>query len=133
MKGSNWIPADSFPTRITSEYLTQLFESVAAANINILRVWGGGVYETDIFYELADQKGIMIWQDMMFSCALYPGDEVFLGNVEEEIYQQVYIVLTYEKNILSYKMLNWFIIVNSDILVFTIYLPTFTTYHLLIK
>lgn len=59
--------------------------------MNMLRVWGGGNYETDIFYELADQMGILIWQDLMFACALYPADETFLSSVVVEVTQQVHI------------------------------------------
>ncbi|CAF0800471.1 unnamed protein product [Didymodactylos carnosus] len=70
IKGSNWIPADSFQERITQEYLEVLLKSAAEANINMLRVWGGGLYEKKEFYELADQLGIMIWQDFMFSDSL---------------------------------------------------------------
>jgi beta-galactosidase/beta-glucuronidase len=70
IKGSNWVPADAFQERITRGYLEMLLTSTAEANINMLRVWGGGVYEKDDFYELTDQLGIMIWQDFMFSDSL---------------------------------------------------------------
>ena len=57
--------------------------------MNMLRVWGGGIYENDIFYDLCDEKGILIWQDFMFACAMYPGDEDFLQNVQQEAFDQV--------------------------------------------
>lgn len=59
--------------------------------MNMLRVWGGGVYETDKFYELADKMGLLIWQDLMFACALYPTDEGFLNSVAQEVTQQVWL------------------------------------------
>ncbi|MFN2532451.1 MAG: glycoside hydrolase family 2 protein [Pyrinomonadaceae bacterium] len=83
-KGANWIPADSFPTRITREKYRQLLESVRDTNMNMLRVWGGGIYESNDFYELCDEMGILIWQDFMFGCSLYPGDQAFLDNVRHE-------------------------------------------------
>jgi beta-mannosidase len=89
-KGSNWIPADSFPTRISDEYLNSLLGSTAAAHQNMLRVWGGGFYEEDRFYELCNQYGILIWQDMVFSCSVYPFDDPeFLENVRVEIAENV--------------------------------------------
>ncbi|CAK9253539.1 unnamed protein product, partial [Sphagnum jensenii] len=88
-KGSNWIPANVLPELVTKEYLRQLLESAKEANMNMLRVWGGGIYELDEFYELADELGIMIWQDFMFACALYPTDANFLKSVDVEIVQQV--------------------------------------------
>lgn len=89
MKGANYIPSDSFIHRVDDARLEQEFASVVSANMNMLRVWGGGVYQTKRFYELADQNGVLIWQDFMFACTLYPGDEAFLNNVKEEATQQV--------------------------------------------
>lgn len=89
-KGSNWIPADSFPTRITDEHLETLIRDTAVTHQNMLRVWGGGFYEEDRFYDLCDRHGILIWQDMIFSCAVYPlNDEDFVQNLEVEILQNV--------------------------------------------
>lgn len=87
-KGANWIPCDSLPQRQTREHLDRLLDSAARANMNMLRVWGGGQYESDAFYELCDEKGILIWQDMMFSCSLYPATPQFLENVEQEVRYQ---------------------------------------------
>ena len=76
-KGANWIPADSFPTRITLEKYRWLLKSAADSNMNMLRVWGGGIYESDDFYNLADEMGILVWQDFMFACSMYPGTPEF--------------------------------------------------------
>ncbi|XP_070804532.1 beta-mannosidase [Pituophis catenifer annectens] len=89
MKGSNWIPADSFTDKVNSKMLRLLLQSTVDANMNILRVWGGGLYEQDEFYEICDELGIMIWQDFMFACALYPTNQDYLDSVRTEITQQV--------------------------------------------
>ncbi|XP_066487821.1 beta-mannosidase-like [Tiliqua scincoides] len=89
MKGSNWIPADSFQDRVTSKTLQLLLQSVVDANMNALRVWGGGIYEQDEFYDICDELGIMIWQDFMFACALYPTDQSYLNSIRAEITHQV--------------------------------------------
>ncbi len=88
-KGANWIPADALPSRCTSERLEELLSSAVDANMNCLRVWGGGRYEAERFYELCDEKGILVWQDFMFACALYPSEPGFLANVEAEVRHQV--------------------------------------------
>src|SRR6266568_5216967 len=71
-KGGNWIPADSFPTRITREKYRELLQSVRDTNMNMVRVWGGGIYESNDFYDLCDELGILVWQDFMFACSMYP-------------------------------------------------------------
>lgn len=88
-KGANYIPQHSFQNKIGTKQYNQLLDDVVNANMNTLRVWGGGIYEADEFYELCDEKGIMIWQDFMFACAMYPGDSSFLNNVQEESVQNV--------------------------------------------
>jgi beta-mannosidase len=89
-KGSNWIPADSFPTHLTDEHMEHLIHSAAESHQNMLRVWGGGFYEEDRFYDLCDRYGILVWQDGIFSCSIYPLDEPeYLENVKVEIYQNV--------------------------------------------
>lgn len=88
-KGGNWIPADSFPSRITKERYRQLISSVRDTNMNMLRVWGGGIYESDDFYDLCDEMGILVWQDFMFACSMYPGDPEFLENVRQEAIDNV--------------------------------------------
>jgi beta-mannosidase len=88
-KGGNWIPSDSFPTRITPEKYRYMLQSVRDSNMNMLRVWGGGIYEADEFYELADELGILIWQDFMFACSMYPGNQEFLDSVRAEAIDNV--------------------------------------------
>lgn len=88
-KGANWIPLDALPSRQTPERYRQLLEDAVAANMNMIRVWGGGMYEHDIFYELCDELGLLVWQDLMFACALYPSTPEFLADVELEIVDQV--------------------------------------------
>lgn len=83
-KGANHIPGDSFITEMTRERYRHEIESAALANMNMLRIWGGGIYEQHDFYELCDEYGIMVWQDFMFACSMYPGDAAFLNNVREE-------------------------------------------------
>jgi beta-mannosidase len=85
MKGANWIPADNFLPRVTKEKYRELLTEAKNANMNMLRVWGGGVYEDDEFYRLCDSLGIMVWQDFMFACAMYPGDSAFTDNVVHEV------------------------------------------------
>jgi len=89
MKGANYIPQNIFLPEVTLEDREQLLNDVVDANMNMLRVWGGGVYEDDAFYELCDEKGILVWQDFMFACAMYPGDDAFLDNVKQEAIENV--------------------------------------------
>ncbi len=89
-KGANWIPANSIITRLTPERLEHLIRSSAEANMNMLRVWGGGYYESDAFYDLCDHYGILVWQDFGFACAPYPlGDEDYRENVHAEVVENV--------------------------------------------
>ena len=88
-RGANYIPQHSFLTVPTDSSYRELISQAVAANMNMLRVWGGGVYERDIFYSLCDQHGIMVWQDFMFACAMYPGDSTFLRNVATEATEQL--------------------------------------------
>ena len=89
-KGSNWIPADSFPTRITAEHLEALIRSAAETHHNMLRVWGGGFYEDERFYDLCDRYGILVWQEFIFSCSVYPLDDPgFLENVRAEVVENI--------------------------------------------
>lgn len=89
-KGADWIPADSFPARLTPERYERWIRDSAAANMNMLRVWGGGYYEDESFYDLCDRYGILVWQDFMFACAAYPLDEPeFLQNVRLEVEEAI--------------------------------------------
>ena len=83
-KGANYIPIDHFTPRAGPAEYRALFEAATAANMNMLRVWGGGIYEEDRFYHLADEYGVLIWQDFMFAIGMFPGDSAFLDNVRRE-------------------------------------------------
>ncbi len=89
MKGANYIPQDVFLPRVKPEQYDTLLQRVHDAGMNMLRVWGGGVYEDDRFYELCDSLGILVWQDFMFAGTVYPWDEAFLTNVEAEADEQL--------------------------------------------
>lgn len=89
MKGANYIPQDNFIPRVTEERYKHILQSAVDANMNMLRVWGGGIYENDIFYDLCDEMGLLVWQDFMFACAMFPGDEAFLENVKHEAVDNV--------------------------------------------
>ncbi|MEV1332073.1 glycoside hydrolase family 2 protein [Micromonospora costi] len=88
-RGVNWIPDDVFPTRVTRARLAERLTQAADANVNLLRVWGGGRYESDDFYDLADERGLLVQQDFLFACAAYPEEEPFRGEVEAEAREQV--------------------------------------------
>jgi beta-mannosidase len=88
-KGGDYIPQDIFPARVSKDQIRKMVEDMEKANFNMVRVWGGGYYPDDYFYELCDEKGIMVWQDFMFACAMYPGDEDFLANVKKEFDYQI--------------------------------------------
>lgn len=89
IKGTNWIPADSFSPRITKEKYRKLIKDSKEANMNMIRIWGGGMYEDDEFYKACDENGILVWQDFMFAGSFYPSDADFLNNVKEEVRDQV--------------------------------------------
>ncbi|MGK5674750.1 glycoside hydrolase family 2 protein [Micromonospora sp. URMC 106] len=89
VRGINWIPDDAFPTRITRDRLARRLGQAADANINLLRVWGGGRYESDDFYDLADELGLLVQQDFLFACAAYPEEEPFRAEVAAEAAEQV--------------------------------------------
>ncbi len=84
-KGANWIPADTFVTRLTEADYRRLIEAARDVHMNMLRVWGGGIYEPDIFYDVCDELGICVWQDFMFACSTYPTyDADFMNSVKAE-------------------------------------------------
>lgn len=87
-KGANWIPCSAYENAQTPARYRDLLESAAAANMNMIRVWGGGQYEKDCFYEICDELGLMVWQDFMFACGNFPGCD-FLDNVRAEAEHQV--------------------------------------------
>jgi beta-mannosidase len=89
MKGANYIPQDNFAPRVTKEQYKALIDDAKAVHMNMLRVWGGGIYENQIFYDLCDEAGILVWQDFMFACAMYPGENEFFENVKQEAIDNV--------------------------------------------
>jgi len=89
MKGANVVPPDNFLPRVSDSTYFFLVENAKKANMNMLRVWGGGVYFDDAFYEACDANGILVWQDFMFACSMYPGDEKFVENVKQEVIDNV--------------------------------------------
>lgn len=88
-KGANYIPNDVFLPRVSQDDYRKVIEDAVAANMNMIRIWGGGIYENDIFYELCDEMGIMVWQDFMFACSMFPGNDEFLENVRQEAVQNI--------------------------------------------
>jgi len=89
-RGSNWVPADCMTGRLTDEKYFQLIKSAADANFNMLRVWGGGIYEKDCFYEYCDRMGILVWQEFMFACSEIPEDNLeFIQEITKEAEYQV--------------------------------------------
>ncbi len=84
-RGANWIPADALHGRITRDGVRGLLQSAVDAHMNMIRIWGGGRYEPDWFYDLCDEMGLMVWQDFMFACNLYPSTPDFLGEIDVEV------------------------------------------------
>ncbi|UOQ68591.1 beta-mannosidase [Hymenobacter volaticus] len=89
MKGANYIPQDNFLPRVNKARYEHVINTAVTSNMNMLRVWGGGIYENDLFYDLCDEKGIMIWQDFMFACAMVPPLETHKQNIYEEAVENV--------------------------------------------
>ncbi|WP_432932889.1 glycoside hydrolase family 2 protein [Microbispora sp. CA-135349] len=88
-KGANWIPDDHFLTRVDRERITRRVDQAVAANMNMLRVWGGGIYESDDFYDVCDERGVLVWQDFPFACAFYSEEEPLRSEVEAEARENV--------------------------------------------
>lgn len=88
-KGANYIPQDNFLPRVTPELYEKTILDAANVNMNMLRIWGGGIYENDLFYELCDRYGILVWQDFMFACSLYPAEGELLENIRQEAIDNV--------------------------------------------
>ena len=89
MKGANYIPNDIFAARVTDEMYQKVIHTSKISNFNMLRIWGGGIYENDRLYDLCDENGILVWQDFMFACAMFPGDAAFQDNVKQEATQNI--------------------------------------------
>jgi len=113
-RGANLIPFHHFPSKVSrDDYLFYLLK-VKEANMNMVRVWGGGIYESELFYRLCDSLGIMVWQDFMFAGTMYPANDNFLQAVNEEITQQIIrirhhpsLVLWCGNNEISEAWHNW--------------------------
>ena len=88
-KGVNWIPDDPFPHRVSKEQYAQKIHDLYSVEVNAIRVWGGGIYESDDFYDLCDELGIIVWQDFLFACAAYPETPAMFAEVEEESHQAI--------------------------------------------
>ena len=88
-KGADYIPQDIFPARVTDSMIVDMVDVMAESNFNMVRVWGGGYYPDDVFFERCDELGIMVWEDLMFACAMYPGDDVFIENITREFEYQI--------------------------------------------
>jgi beta-mannosidase len=88
-KGANWVPASSFVGAIPDDTYRDLLTRAVDANMNMIRVWGGGIYEYDVFYDECDRLGLLVWQDFMFACAPYPEEKAFLDNIRAEAAEQV--------------------------------------------
>jgi beta-mannosidase len=88
-KGADYIPQDIFPSRVSDDKLRDMVKQMTASHFNMVRIWGGGYYPDEAFYNACDEAGIMIWQDFMFACAMYPGSPEFLRNVKEEVSYQL--------------------------------------------
>ncbi|MBP0461603.1 glycoside hydrolase family 2 protein [Streptomyces bomunensis] len=88
-RGVNWIPDDCFPARLTRQRVSDRLDQAVAAGVNLVRVWGGGLYESDDFYALADEKGLLVWQDFPFACAAYPEEQPLRGEVAAEARENV--------------------------------------------
>lgn len=89
MKGTNYIPQDVFLPRVTPEQYKKTIQDAVDVNMNMIRVWGGGIYENNLFYDLCDEKGLLVWQDFMFACNLYPAEGAFLENIRREAIDNV--------------------------------------------
>ncbi len=100
VKGANWIPDDCFPSRVDRDRYAARIAQATGANLNLLRVWGGGRYESEDFYELCDAAGVLVWQDFLFACAAYPEEEVLATEVEAEAREQVARLMPYPSLVL---------------------------------
>ena len=113
-RGANWIPADALFSLSSPEKTEDLLRSAVDANMNMIRVWGGGFYEHDWFYDLCDRLGLMVWQDFQFACNLYPSTSEFLDDVAEEVDYQARRLISHPSIVLwcgdneLVGALNWF-------------------------
>ncbi|MGE5498719.1 MAG: beta-mannosidase [Syntrophothermus sp.] len=122
-KGANYIPQDNFQNRVTPERYRYMISSAAKANMNILRVWGGGIYEEDNFYDLCDEYGILVWHDLMFACGMYPSDKEYLESVKQELTDNIKRIRNHpalalycgnNENEISWSQWGWKQMYNED-------------------
>jgi beta-mannosidase len=99
-KGVNWIPDDHFLTRITAERVARRLDQALAANVNLLRVWGGGIFESDDFYRACDERGLLVWQDFLLACAAYPEESPLWEEIEAEARENVVRLMPYPSLVL---------------------------------
>jgi beta-mannosidase len=113
-RGANWIPADALFSLSSPEKTEDLLQSAVDANMNMIRIWGGGFYEDDGFYDLCDRLGLMVWQDFQFACNIYPSTPDFLENVEHEVEYQTKRLISHPSIVLwcgdneLVGALNWY-------------------------
>lgn len=116
IRGANWIPDDAFVTRVDRARLAQRMDQAEFANMNLLRIWGGGYFESDDFYELCDERGILVWQDFLFACAAYAEEEPLWSEVEAEVRDNVTRIMPHpslalwngnNENIWGYEEWGW--------------------------
>lgn len=116
IKGADYIPQDMFIPRASKSDYEGVIKQAVDANMNMLRVWGGGFFEKDIFYELCDKNGLLVWQDFMFACAMYPGDEDYINNVRQETIDNIKRLRNYpcialwcgnNENLIGWNDWNW--------------------------
>ncbi|MBZ3904580.1 glycoside hydrolase family 2 protein [Streptomyces griseiscabiei] len=88
-RGVNWIPDDVFPSRVTRERYRERLRQAAGAGVDLVRIWGGGIYESEDFYDVCDELGLLVWQDFPFACAAYPEEQPLRGEVEAEARENV--------------------------------------------
>ncbi|MEU3554660.1 glycoside hydrolase family 2 protein [Streptomyces fragilis] len=100
VRGVNWIPDDTFPSRVTPERYRAALRRAAEANVDLVRVWGGGIYEDDAFYDACDELGLMVWQDFLFACAAYPEEQPLRGEVEAEARDNVVRLMSHPSLVL---------------------------------
>ncbi|HWS50908.1 MAG TPA: glycoside hydrolase family 2 protein, partial [Microbacterium sp.] len=100
VKGVNWIPDDALPVRVDRARYERRLRQAKAANLNLVRVWGGGIYESEDFYELCDELGLLTWQDFLFACAAYPEEEPIRSEVEAEAREQIVRLSTHPSLVL---------------------------------
>jgi beta-mannosidase len=100
VKGVNWIPDDHFLTRITAERVERRLDQALAANVNMIRIWGGGIFESDDFYRACDEKGLLVWQDFLLACAAYPEESPFWEEIEAETRENVVRLMSHPSLVL---------------------------------